>query len=118
LNGQLVLTNPDWQKPTQAEVQAHLRKGSNELLVEATNKGGVAAFIASLTVRFADGSEKTILTDGSWLATAPGANDWKAAKVLGDYGAKPWGDVFNNSGVAKGRADTSPSEVIKPADVR
>lgn len=121
LNGELVLTNADWQMPTQAEVTAKIRPGRNELLVEAGNKGGVAAFVASLTITMADGTEHVVLTDDSWLATAPGGSDWKPAKVVADYGAKPWGDVFNGSRGQKSKlrnatADTS-TDVIRPADI-
>ncbi len=121
LNGELVLTNPDWQKPTQAGVAKHLRKGRNELLAEATNKTGTAGFVCSLTLRLADGAERTILTDASWQATAPGGEDWKPAKVVADYGARPWGDVFSKPRGDKTKAATAPaanSEVIQPADIR
>ena len=134
LNGQLVATNPDWQKPTTADVLKALRAGKNELLVEATNKTGAAAFIASLTLRLADGTERVILTDASWSASAPGDSDWKPAKVVADYGARPWGDVFGKRGDAKPTAaskevgkgkpkarrlvSSAPEEVAQPADIR
>ena len=128
LNGELVLINPDWQAPTQADVLKRLRAGRNELLAEATNKGAAAAFIASLTLRLADGTERVILTDASWLAASPGAEDWKPAKVVADYGARPWGEVFAKGGTvtaqgkAKGKAQPkaaiAPSEVTQPANIR
>lgn len=120
LNGELVLTNPDWTSPTQAEVKAKLRPGRNELLVEAANKGGLAAFVASLTLTMADGAERTVLTDGSWLATVPGGSDWKPAKVVADYGSKPWGDVFNRTPGQKSKSNnaTASTEVIQPADIQ
>ena len=133
LNGELVATNPDWQKPTQAEVGKALRAGKNELLAEATNKGGRAAFVASLTLRLADGTERVILTDASWMATVPGSEDWKPARSVADFGAKPWGDVFaksrdlNQVATTNGKAQRSRSkgaqvrlrpEVIQPADIR
>jgi putative heme-binding domain-containing protein len=129
LNGELVLTNPDWQVPTQADVLKRLRAGRNELLAEATNKGGAAAFIASLTLRLADGSERVILTDASWSAAATGEQDWKPAKVVAEYGARPWGEVFARGGTAsapgKAQAKAQPrgaaaasSEVTQPADIR
>ena len=134
LNGQLVATNPDWQKPTQADVQKALRAGRNEILVVATNKSGAAAFIASLTLRLADGTERVILTDASWSAAAPGGEDWKPAKVVADYGARPWGDVFGKHGDStplattkekgkgkpkvRGPVSTAPEEVAQPADIR
>lgn len=120
LNGELVITNPDWTSPTQAEVKAKLRPGRNELLVEAANKGGVAAFVAALTVSMADGTERLVLTDASWLATVLGGNDWKPAKIVADYGAKPWGDVFNRTRGQKPKSGnaTASTEVIQPADIQ
>ena len=119
LNGELVLTNPDWQRPTQADVTAKLRPGRNELLAEATNKGGNAAFVASLTLNMADGTEHMVLTDATWSAAAPGSDVWNSAKVVADYGAKPWGDVFNrprDEKPKKGSATTA-TDVIQPADI-
>ena len=117
LNDELVLTNPDWQRPTQADVTRRLRKGRNELRAEATNKGSAAGFIASLAVKMADGSERTILTDGSWSAAAPATEDWKPAKVIANYGAKPWGEVFDRAKTGRGAAQES-SEVIQPKDIK
>lgn len=117
LNGELALTNEDWQRPRKEEVKARLRAGANELLAEATNKGSAAAFVASLTVKMADGSERTILTDDSWLAALPGTEDWKKAKVIASYGSRPWGDVLNGNRSPKAAASPS-SEVIQPADIR
>ncbi len=119
LNGELALTNPDWPTPTQAEVQAKLRPGRNEILAEATNTGGLAGFVASLTIRMANGAERTVLTDASWLAADPGGDDWQLAKVVADYGAKPWGDVFNRSRGQKPKpgGGTTSTDVIQPADI-
>ena len=120
LNGELVLTNPDWTSPTQADVKAKLRPGRNELFVEAANKSGVAAFVAMLTVSMADGTERVVLTDASWLAALPGGSDWKPAKVIADYGTKPWGDIFNRTRGSKAKSDnaTASTEVIQPADIQ
>ena len=71
LNGKVALTNPDWQRPTQANVTKALRSGKNELRAEATNKGSAAGFLAVLTLKLADGSERVIFTDASWSAAAP-----------------------------------------------
>ncbi|MCX6856076.1 MAG: hypothetical protein NTV80_14345, partial [Verrucomicrobia bacterium] len=107
LNGELVATNLDWQKPTTADVKKVLRAGKNEMLVEATNKGAAAAFVASLTLKLNDNMERVILTDASWSAAALGGEDWKPAKVVADYGARPWGDVFGK------RDDSAPLSVTK-----
>ncbi len=106
LNGELVLTNPDWNKPSQAEVRAHLRSGRNELRAEATNQGGLAGFVALLSLRFADGKEQVIGTDATWLAAPPDSESWEAARVIKPYGEKPWGDVFAGN---RGKVSTAPT---------
>ena len=128
LNGELVLTNPDWQQPAHADVTKHLRKGSNELLAEATNKGGVAAFVASLTMKMADGSERSVLTDASWLGATSGKEDWQPVKVIAAYGARPWGDVLKKQVGASAKekpkkkgerlAPKDDGIVTAPADIR
>ena len=116
LNGELVLTNPDWQRPTQADVTKNLRKGSNELLAEATNKGGVAAFVASLTMKMTDGSERIVLTDASWLGATSGKEDWQPVKVIAAYGAGPWRDVVNRQGGASAKGKPKDKTRAAPKD--
>ncbi len=116
LNGEPVLTNPDWQRPTQADVTRKLRKGRNELRAEATNKGSAAGFLAVLTLKLADGSERVIFTDASWAAAAPATEEWKPAKVVNTYGNKPYGEIFDRSR----QKETKPTsdEVIAPKDIK
>jgi putative heme-binding domain-containing protein len=116
LNGELVLTNPDWQRPTQADVTKALKRGMNELRAEATNKGSAAGFLAVLTVTLSDGTERSLFTDASWLAAAPNTEEWKAAKVVNTYGRKPYGEIFSKDRT-KNPAATS-DEVIAPADIK
>ncbi len=119
LNGESVLVNPDWQRPTQANVTKKLRAGKNELRAEATNKGSAAGFIAVLEVKFADGTERTIFTDASWSAAAPGTDDWKPAKVVNEYGKRPYGEIFDKSQADKRKgAQSTSDEVIQPSDIR
>ncbi|MBX7207171.1 MAG: DUF1080 domain-containing protein [Verrucomicrobiaceae bacterium] len=119
LNGESVLTNPDWQRPTQSNVTKKLRAGKNELRAEATNKGSAAGFIAVLDVKFADGSERSLFTDASWLAAAPGTDDWKPAKVVNEYGKRPYGEIFDRAQADKRKASQSTSdEVIQPSDIK
>ena len=119
LNGESVLTNPDWQRPTQANVTKKLRAGKNELRAEATNKGSAAGFIAVLDVTFADGSKRSLFTDASWLAAAPGTDDWKPAKIVNTYGNKPYGEIFDKSQADKRKgAQSTSDEVIQPSDIK
>jgi len=119
LNDESVLTNPDWQRPTQANVTKRLRAGKNELRAEATNKGSAAGLIAVLDVTFADGSKRSLFTDASWLAAAPGTDDWKPAKVVNEYGRKPYGGIFDKAQADKRKASQATSdEVIQPSDIK
>ena len=116
LNGELVLTNPDWQRPTQADVTKALKRGMNELRAEATNKGSAAAFLAVLSVTLSDGTERTIFTDASWQAAAPKAEEWRPAKVVNTYGKKPYGEIFSKDRTKNPSATSD--EVIAPADIK
>ncbi|MDB6007467.1 MAG: Cytochrome c, partial [Prosthecobacter sp.] len=116
LNGELVLTNPDWQRPTQADVAKALKRGKNELRAEATNKSGAAGFLAVLSVTLADGTERNVFTDASWSAAAPKTEEWKAAKVVNTYGKKPYGEIFSKDRAKNPSA--SSDEVIAPADIK
>ncbi|WP_395749613.1 family 16 glycoside hydrolase [Prosthecobacter sp.] len=116
LNGELVLTNPDWQRPTQANVTQKLKRGKNELRSEATNKGSAAGFLAVLSVTFADGKEQSLFTDASWLAAAPNTEEWKPAKVVNTYGKKPYGEIFSKDRTKNPAAVSD--EVTAPADIK
>ncbi len=55
LNGKKVGTNPDWQHGVKVEVGPLLKTGGNDLLVDARNEDGVAAFVAWISIELADG---------------------------------------------------------------
>ncbi len=116
LNGQLVATNPDWQQPTEADVTQQIKPGEqNELRFEATNKGGSAGLIASLTVKLANKQEMVIESNGQWQAAAKGSDAWQAATVVGKYGAGPWGLALEKGKGKQGKsADTT---AIAAADI-
>lgn len=94
LNGVEVVVNEDWSEPSKADVASKLKAGKNEIVAEATNKGGPAGFVARLRWVTADGKSGTLETDGSWTAGLSRNGDWKPAKVVGKYGEDPWGDPF------------------------
>lgn len=117
LNGQKVLTNPDWQEPSKADISKVIMRGEkNEIVVHARNKGGVAALIARLVVKMPNGSEKTLVeTSGAWQATVTGKEDWKPAAVIEDYGKGPWGKALD--GKPGGRKNDGPAETIAASEV-
>jgi len=117
LNGKKVLTNPDWQEPSKADLSQVIKRGeSNELIVNATNKGGTAALIARLTLKLPSGRQDIVIeTNGKWEATTTGKEEWKPALVISDYGKGPWGLALD--GKAGGGKNSAPADSIAAADI-
>lgn len=120
LNDKVVLSNPDWNQPSTAEVTQFLKAGKNTLRAEAKNEGGQAGFVARLRIQLADGSVLNIETDGNWQAKAQGEATWAAARSVGTYGSAPWGDVFGSSSgsSARGAKPGDAPAVTQPADIQ
>lgn len=116
LNGKQVLVNPDWQEPSQADVKASLKPGSNELVIKASNEGGSAGLVAVLTVEGNDGKKTVVETGTGWEAAAENTTDWKPAVTVAKYGAGPWGDVFGKGGKGAG-ANNAPGTATDPKDI-
>ena len=102
INGQVVLASDSWKIPQRADVTKELHPGVNHLLVQAENaEAGPAGLLASLVVTKEDGQTIRLVTDGSWRAAlSPGTNwlsqslagdAWSTTRVIGEYGAAPWG---------------------------
>lgn len=117
LNGQKVLSNEDWMQPAKADVSQHLKRGeSNELIFNATNKGGVAALIARLTLKLPAGRQDIVIeTNGKWEAAKTGTQDFKKALVIEEYGKGPWGKPFDGK-IGSGK-NNGPAESIAAADI-
>lgn len=94
LNGKLVVTNEDWNKPNDTDVRAGLQSGTNKVRVEATNEGGMAGLAVKLEVALPDGSKRRLETDQTWLAAPTETEDLKPAQELKPYGEAPWGKAF------------------------
>ncbi|KAJ8700571.1 hypothetical protein PTI98_003585 [Pleurotus ostreatus] len=73
----------------------------NTFAINATNDVGSAGLVATILVTYQDGSNETVVTDGSWKATLTvpqgfesptfDDSDWPNANVVGAYGIAPWG---------------------------
>ncbi len=98
LDGQPVLSNPDWNQPSKVDLTRKLKPGKHELRADCRNEGDIAGLVARLTLKTADGKTTVVETDGSWEGTLPGRNDWKPAKVLAKYGDQPWGNALADAG--------------------
>ncbi|KAF9490036.1 lectin [Pleurotus eryngii] len=76
----------------------------NTFAINATNNAGPAGVIATIFITYRDGSNETVVTDGSWKAalTLPQGFEsssfddsaWQNAKVVGAYGVAPWGGAL------------------------
>ncbi|KAJ8689738.1 hypothetical protein PTI98_012609 [Pleurotus ostreatus] len=76
----------------------------NTFAINATNDAGPAGVIATIFITYRDGSNETVVTDGSWKAalTLPQGFEsssfddsaWQNAKVVGAYGVAPWGGAL------------------------
>ena len=117
LNGKQAGKNPDWNRPTSAEVKEFVVSGVNKIRVEATNEGSAAGLLLSLELAFPDGSKRRLETDGSWLASAKLDVPLAAAQELQAYGGGPWGKVFDR-GFNAAAAGAAPGPVCPPESIR
>jgi len=97
-------SDDSWRQARKTQVAAELRPGQNELRVLVENaKPGYAGLIANLTITLENGRTIEHSTDDSWKSTDTPGDDWltrpldvsvwPAVRVLGTYGAEPWGKL-------------------------
>jgi len=107
INGQQAGRNrglESWMRPERIDITQWVRPGENLIAIRAGNDpktpGGL---IASVRVQLAAGADLEFTSDKSWLAVSqpkgrwqePSADDrqWPAARVVGPFGVKPWGQL-------------------------
>jgi putative heme-binding domain-containing protein len=86
------------------DVTSFIRSGTNILALRVTNDSGQAAVRLMLELAFADGKQRWLVTDSSWLASRNAvagwtnldfsASGWTSAFGHGAAGFKKWGDPF------------------------
>ena len=77
LNRRLVGVDEHWQDIEQYDVTPALKKGSNELFVNARNlSAGSAGMWLKLTLQFADQSETIVASDDTWEVSLQKAGTW------------------------------------------
>ena len=91
--------------PEIIEVASLIKPGRNVIAVRAQNEGAnkPAGLIGAIRVEFAKGPPLTFSTGSQWKSDETAASDWEkagfndsawpAAKELGAFGMKPWGEV-------------------------
>ena len=107
VNGTEVSKSDNLRLVADVDVREHLRPGKNILASSVRNTGGgpnPAGLAGVLEIRYADGTETRIVTDGSWRTSdrefqgwesaSFDDREWGAAKVLGPVGMQPWGEMY------------------------
>ena len=111
LNGRQVGVGDNFKQVSVIDVLEEVRPGKNVLAIEATNVGDApnpAGVLAVLKLEFSGRQTSIITSDSTWLASESGpanwagvdfdAGAWPRVKVLGEYGAAPWGQLEMTSG--------------------
>jgi alpha-L-rhamnosidase len=90
--------------PISQDITPALHSGANTLAIAVSASGDApSGLIGGLEMELARGETVVIHTDGQWRVSATEVPDWNknefndsawgAAKVLGEYGVAPWGEV-------------------------
>jgi hypothetical protein len=106
VNGKAAGSGDDFTRLYDRNITRLLRPGSNLITVKAVNGATApnpAGMIGLITIKYHDGRNVTVPTDGAWESSvevkgnwrsdAAQAGGWGAAMVLGPMGMAPWGDV-------------------------
>ncbi|MGM9636816.1 MAG: family 78 glycoside hydrolase catalytic domain [Eubacteriales bacterium] len=107
VNGTSVCSVPNqtdiWKTGNIVNVTASLVKGENVLAAKITNSSaGYAGLVAKLVVVYVDGTEETLVTDGTnwklsatasdgWQQLSYDESGWKTPTQVVTYGGSPWG---------------------------
>lgn len=99
-----------WQEPLIKPAIRPIEPGRNVIAVRAHNISGIAGMILKLEVTLTDGKKFDIVSDGSWKTAPEAGKDWenvpyddsawKLARIVGPYGASPWGTLPKNGAAA------------------
>ncbi|MCC6126106.1 MAG: alpha-L-rhamnosidase N-terminal domain-containing protein [Pirellulales bacterium] len=112
------------------DIAPSLKQGENLLAVEAANtteSATPAGLIAKLTILYRDGRRQNLVTDATWKTakTAPetwkslAGDDWAAAKMLGEFGMAPWGEMESDAPHTELLPEVDlVTEVLRKMDVR
>ncbi len=106
VNGRRVGYGNDSTSAYLLDANGYFKTGPNLVMVRAENSGdkpSPAGLVGAVTVEFKTGQPLVVTTDGKWEWTetlgldwptggAPDAR-WAAAREVGRFGAKPWGDL-------------------------
>ena len=89
VNGTPVMQSKSWIEVRETDVASWLKPGSNELRINAQNKGGVAGLLAVLDITYLDGKKERIVSDPSWQVINAAAEKAQA-NVVAPIGGGRW----------------------------
>lgn len=96
VNDRPIAQSPDvtdaWRTPVTVDLMPHLRPGVNRITVNGRNLGGAAGLLAYLRLRYAEGRDEVVVTDGNWTASTDGGGT-KPVQTIGAYGVAPWNTI-------------------------
>lgn len=91
INGKLAGVGDGWQTVHTLDVKKYLKSGANEVILEGINDKGKAAVAAILSIHTSDGTDQSVITDGSWESAKTLGQAWQTSLVVGPVGMEPWG---------------------------
>ncbi len=94
INGKAAGRGGSPSMPEVLDVAPFIREGENAIVVKARNtRNDSAGLIGILKLEFASGDPLVFSTGSGWKSSKTESGAWQDAKVLGNYGIQPWGDV-------------------------
>ncbi len=111
--GESGLGSNAWGSPKRWDISAMLKPGENVVAIEGINTvPGPASLIVKIVVRLTDGSQIELVSDPTWMCTEKDRprwqemdfdhTHWNNPRVMGEYGAAPWGRVTAPATAEKG----------------
>ena len=95
VNGQVTGRHENWGAFDQEEIADLLHAGDNEIELDCVSRKGqpaattsYAAIAASIHVTDANGRERRIVSDGTWLARSTDEDTWTSAQIVGPMSSK------------------------------
>ncbi|HWG45890.1 MAG TPA: c-type cytochrome [Gemmataceae bacterium] len=108
LNGHEVARSDDWHTPAEKDVQKLIKPGTNVLIAEVENEGGIAGFLLKLVLTMPKKETRYVISDETWQASEKKDTEQaKPARKIAKLGDGPWKDVF-----AASIGGTTPSGVF------
>ncbi|MEX2245047.1 MAG: family 78 glycoside hydrolase catalytic domain [Fimbriimonadaceae bacterium] len=102
-----------WRRPGLLDVKSALKRGENTIEIVVGSIGVSASALIAKLETVQGGSRTSLVTDATWEARWEESSDWKPVRVVGGFGAPPWGSVS-----APGLFLPPPRVLTRPFDAR